>query len=75
MDRFAAEHVGIKKPVKPTARPFTPALLFLRALQLGLTYTEAFYMDVGFIHNLLIEKSNDGYDYPLIGTTADFRKL
>lgn len=32
-------------------------------------------MDVGFIHNLLIEKNNDGYEYPLIGTTADFRKL
>lgn len=75
MGGFTAEHIGIKKPVKPTARPFTAALLFLRALQLGLTYTEAFYLDVGFIHNLMIEKNNDSYEYPTIGSAEDFRKL
>ncbi len=61
--------------MKPTARPMTPALMFLRALQIGLTYTEAFFMDVGFLNNLMIEKNNDGFEYPIIGTAEDFRKL
>ena len=49
--------------------------MFERALALGMTYTEAFYEDVGFINDLLIEKSNDSYEYPEIGSDADFKKL
>lgn len=65
----------IKKPVKPTTRPLTPALMFLRALSLGLSYVEAFRADVGFIHDLMTEKGNDNFEYPIIGTVDDFRKL
>lgn len=61
--------------MKPTTRPLTPALMFLRALSLGLSYNEAFHADVGFVHDLMIEKANDNYEYPIIGTEEDFRKL
>jgi hypothetical protein len=49
--------------------------MFLRALSLGLSYTEAYNADVGVIHDLLTEKGNDGVEYPYIGTDDDFRKL
>ena len=75
MERIEENTFTIKKPVKPTERPITPALLFLRALQLGITYTEAFYLDVGILDDLMTEKSNDGYEYATLGTDADFRKL
>ena len=32
-------------------------------------------MDVGFLNNLMIEKNNDGFEYPTIGTAEEFRKL
>ena len=35
----------------------------LRSLQIGLTYTDAFFLDVGFLTDLFIEKSNDSYEY------------
>lgn len=53
----------------------TTALLFLRALELGLSYETAFFIDVGFLNDLLTEKSNDGYDYPVAGNTKDIDKL
>jgi hypothetical protein len=49
--------------------------MFLRALQIGLSYEEAYRADVGVIHDLMIEKGNDSFEYPIIGTTDDFRKL
>lgn len=49
--------------------------MFLRALALGLSYEEAFRADVGFVHDLMTEKGNDSYEYPIIGTDDDFRKL
>lgn len=49
--------------------------MFLRALQLGLSYTEAFFMDVGALDDLMIERANDSYDYATIGTEDDFRRL
>lgn len=32
-------------------------------------------MDVGKLDDLMIEKSNDSYEYAAIGTDEDFRKL
>lgn len=68
-------HIHAKKLNKPTTRELTPALLFLRAMQLGLTYEEAFNEEVGFLNDLMIEKSNDSYDYPTVGSDVDFKKL
>lgn len=61
--------------MKPNTRPLTTALLFERALSLGMSYTEAFFEEVGFINDLLIEKANDSYEYEEIGSGEDFKKL
>jgi hypothetical protein len=64
-----------KKLNKPTEREITPAYLFLRALQMGLSYEAAFFTEVGFINDLMIEKSNDSYDYAVKGNTRDIDLL
>lgn len=53
----------------------TVALLFHRALEMGLSYSEAFNEDIGFIHDLITERNNDSHDYAEIGTASDFKKL
>lgn len=53
----------------------TVALLFHRALGLGLTYTEAFNEDIGFIQDLITEKINDSHEYAEVGTASDFKAL
>lgn len=60
-----------KKLNRPTDRDITPAYLFLRALQLGISYESAFFIEVGFINDLMIEKSNDGFEYAVKGNTSD----
>lgn len=47
----------------------------VRALQLGLSYIDAFFLDVGMITDLITEKANDSYEYAVIGDTADVDKL
>lgn len=47
------------------------ALLMLRALQIGLSFTEAFQLEVGEVTDLLIEKNNDSYEFPQKATEAD----
>lgn len=42
---------------------------------MGMTYTEAFNEDVGFINDLMIEKSNDSAEYPTLGTADEFKAL
>lgn len=53
----------------------TVALLFHRALEMGLTYSEAFNEDIGFIQDLITEKLNDSHEYAEVGTAADFKAL
>lgn len=53
----------------------TVALLFHRALELGLTYTEAFNEDIGFIQDLITEKINDSHEYAEVGTASEFKAL
>lgn len=47
----------------------------LRSLQIGLSFDDAFFSDVGFLTDLFIEKSNDSYEYPVVGNTADIDRL
>ena len=42
---------------------------------MGISYTEAFFLDVGVIDDLMIERANDSYEYATIGTAEEFRKL
>lgn len=53
----------------------TTALLLLRATQAGLTLHDALMLEVGEILDILIEKSNDGYEYPTRGNQDDFARL
>lgn len=42
---------------------------------MGLSYEAAFFTEVGFINDLMIEKSNDSYDYAVKGSTRDIDLL
>lgn len=53
----------------------TTSLLFLRALQVGIPVKEAMELEVGEILDILIEKSNDSFEYPTKGSQEDFAKL
>lgn len=61
--------------MKPTDREVNFALLTLRALQIGLSFNEAFFLDVGMIKDLLVEKSNDSFEYATVGDTGDVDRL
>ena len=43
----------------------------MRALQIGLSYSDAFFLDVGLIKDLLTERSNDSYNYATLGGTEE----
>lgn len=44
----------------------------LRAAELGLSQEELDQMTIGMVFDMLTEKSNDDYDYPLKATQQDF---
>lgn len=44
----------------------------LRYAQLGLTVADLDELDMGLITDMMIESSNDSYEYPLIATQKDF---
>lgn len=44
----------------------------LRCAQLGLTVADLDELDMGLITDMMIESSNDSYEYPLIATQKDF---
>ena len=47
----------------------------LRYAQLGLTVADLDELDMGLITDMMIESSNDTYEYPLITTQKDFDKF
>lgn len=53
----------------------TFAHLMVRALQLGLSFEDAFFLDVGMLTDLFIEKGNDSYEYATLGTTEDIDRI
>ena len=50
----------------------TTALYFLRAKQLGFSYSELDSLEVGFVFDLIIESNNDKCEYKTLATQADF---
>lgn len=52
-------------------RKTTPALYLLRALQIGLTIGELKEISIGMYQDLLIERGNDDYDYPVLANQED----
>lgn len=53
----------------------TSALLMLRCAQLGLSDETLRTMDLGMIYDLLTEQANDAEEYPIKGTSEDFRRI
>lgn len=48
------------------------AIYFLRAKQIGLTLAELDDLTVGFVIDMIVEASNDNFDYPKLATQEDF---
>lgn len=47
----------------------------LRCVELGLSVNELDNYDVGFIYDMLIEKANDAYEYPVKARQKDFDRF
>ena len=47
----------------------------LRAVQLGLSIADLEELSIGMVYDMLIEKQNDNYDYPVLATQADIDRL
>lgn len=50
----------------------TTPLYVLRCVQLGLKISELDDLEMGFIMDMMTEKSNDDYEYPVKATQEDF---
>ena len=53
----------------------TSALFYLRAIELGLSWSDLEEMEIGEVWDMLIEKNNDHAEYSYIATNDDIRKL
>lgn len=51
------------------------ALIMLRAIQLGLSIDDMGVLEMGELTDILIESSNDNYDYPRKATENDFKAM
>ena len=47
----------------------------LRAIQLGLSIDDMGVLEMGELTDILIESSNDNYDYPKKATESDFKAM
>lgn len=47
----------------------------LRAVQLGISITDLDHLSIGEVLDMLIERQNDDYDYPVLATQADIDRL
>lgn len=56
-------------------RETTVGLMMLRAKELGLSIEEMFLVTEGELVDMIIERSNDSYEYPLKPTLADFESF
>lgn len=49
----------------------TTALFLLRAVELGLSMDDLDDLSVGMVSDMLAERSNDDYEWPILGTQED----
>lgn len=64
-----------KKRSRPTVRPITVGLYLLRIKELSLSIMELELLTMGEVTDMLIEKSNDSYEWELAPTQADFERF
>ena len=56
-------------------REINTAIFLLRAVQLGLSVADLDELSIGMVLDVLIERQNDSYDYPVLATQADIDRL
>lgn len=61
--------------MRPTERPYTVALFFNRAKDLGLTLAELDELEYGVVVDMMIEKQNDSEKWRQVATQEDFDKF
>ena len=44
-------------------------------MQLGLSVADLDQLEIGMVYDMIIEKNNDSYDYPVLATQADIDRL
>lgn len=47
----------------------------LRCMELGFTISDLEQVDYGLVADMIIERGNDEYDYPVKATEEDFKKF
>ena len=57
--------------MRPSARPESSALIFLRCLEIGLSMEDLDHLTLGMVYDILIEKSNDKYEWDDLATAED----
>jgi len=75
MANHHADKVDCKKKEREIDREATVGTFMLRCKELGLSYNELQHYTVGMINDMLIEKSNDRFEYPELATDDDILKL
>lgn len=71
MGRDANDNERIKKPGRATVRESNGAVFMLRCAELGLSDKTLAEMSIGMVYDLLIERANDGQEYPVLATQED----
>ena len=60
------------KKTNPVDREMTTALFLLRTAQLGIPIRDLELLTIGRVTDMLVEAGNDGCEYDLLPTQADF---
>lgn len=60
---------------RPTERRYTVGLYLNICKRLGLTFEDLERVDYGTVLDMMIEKSNDDYEYKELATQADFDRF
>lgn len=53
----------------------TTPLFLLRCCELGLSLRDLELVTIGMVNDMMIEKSNDGYQYQALATQEDFDRF
>lgn len=75
MDGFTENQKHAKKVNRATTREYTIGLYMLRVKQLGLSFLELDMITAGDVTDMIIEQSNDDYEYPYKATQADIDRF
>lgn len=61
--------------MKATSREPNGAIFMLRCTELGLSNEALENMSMGMVYDMIIERANDSYNYPLKATPEDIKKF